>query len=159
MRAVEACPFRVLIHGDTENVQCRACSDGLVIDHTLPIRACEDCVKYERVPNPFIEEVRRHIRAARVCEPHVPDGPDKIYRISVEEAAAGIAGTTLLRHVIERSVTRGHQTAAKAMQLVCDQLGGDRDALAAIVQAAGVAGEPIDEVLAAAREHGLSRQD
>ena len=155
MRTAEACPFRVPIGGDSENVHCRACSDGLVIDHTLPIRACEDCAKYERVPNPFIEEVRRHIRAARVCEPHVPDGPDEIYRTSVGEAAAGIAGTALLRHVIERSVKRGHQTAARAMRLVSNHLGGDPDALASVVRAAGEVGEPVADVIKAAKEHGL----
>lgn len=129
--SVDACAFRnnvrvATVLGKTgEWATCSFCADGLSCAHSLARRQCESCARMGGPPNQLTTLTRDGILGSRVCEPHIPDGKDKPYRISVDDAAAAISGTALLPKVIEKSLERGHQTVGVALRLLRTHVGED----------------------------------
>ncbi len=98
MREVDKCAFRSKVRvGDlataTGNIQfdetasCGFCAEGISSGYRLQRFACIQCCQHDALPNPVVLSFREGLLASRVCEPHIPHGDDKVYRISVDAAA------------------------------------------------------------------------
>ena len=132
-----------------ERIMCRAVCQG--------IGPCEMESPCHRCSPEQIERWRQGLRHVRVVDAHIPVDPDQVkgFGCTVDEALSGMTDLEKSADALVKSVRRGHQASAAAMRRVADHLAGDRQVLSALVEAAGEAGEPMVDVLAAAKEYGL----
>ena len=149
MRKIDSCPHRSDVREAVgpgahthEMALCAFIAQGMVVSHRLARGLCEACVAHAGLPNPFIEESRQLICRGRVVEAHIPDGPDNPYRISVDEAAAGVGDEKKLARAIILGIERGQLATAKACALADRHCALHRDeTLLEIADAALEAGE------------------
>ena len=88
-------------------ISCSFCANGLVIEHSFPEDGCASCLQLGPPPNAFTNAMRQFIQASRVCQPHIPDGPDKPYRITVLDAAEQVKNKGALLSAISLRVQKG----------------------------------------------------